>query len=415
MSADHHGELAAIAERALLGACILSEHAFEQCAEIIDAGDFRNARHADLWVALVDAWATDERVDPITLNARCTHVAPEYISGLLVDTPSTSNARRYADQVADYALRARLIERAAEITTTAQTAASGLDAIGRARELMQAIRTPASDNTPDMDVHDFLAQDIPPHDWLVPGFLERGDRLIVTAGEGGGKSVWLRQTAVQVASGIHPWNPNAIVPPRNAAIIDLENSPRQVSRALQGLRRAAGERLAPGRLRVAIQPAGINLTQRADRRWLMERCKANKTELLIIGPIYRLMSGVAARGDAGQEDMTRQVTAALDEVRAELGVTVMMEAHAPHSSGVSGHRDLRPANSSVWMRWPEFGIGFRHDSANLWSVEHWRGKRDGDRQFPERLARGAGPWPWMPIMPSDFRIPPMTEDRKATA
>lgn len=404
----HYAELAAAAERALLGACIVSEQAYRDAAEILDADDLRNPMHGDLWHALTAAWqSNDERVDPITLAARCPHIAPEAIVALLADTPSTSNARRYAEQVADYALRSRIIERSHEAAQAAETAATALDALSRARELLRDVRTPTGPSVADMDVHEFLELDIPPYDWLVPGFLERGDRLLITGGEGSGKSVWARQTAVQVAAGVHPWKPSAIVPARNAAIIDLENSPRQVSRALKKLREAAGDRIAPGRLRIAIQPAGINLTQRADRRWLMERCKVNGTELLVIGPVYRLMSGVAARGDSGQEDMTRQVTAAIDEVRAELGITVIMEAHAPHASGVSGHRDLRPANSSVWMRWPEFGIGLRHDTANLWHVEHWRGKRDGDRQFPERIARGAGPWPWTPMMPSDFRIPPM--------
>ncbi|MCL5460050.1 AAA family ATPase, partial [Loigolactobacillus coryniformis] len=83
---------------------------------------------------------------------------------------------------------------------------------------------------------EFLSTGIAPYDWLVPGFLERGDRLIVTAGEGGGKSTWLRQTALQVACGVHPWDPNVIVPARNVAIIDLENSQRQVSRRLAEMR-----------------------------------------------------------------------------------------------------------------------------------------------------------------------------------
>lgn len=402
---DHHAELAARAERALLGACMLSEDAYALTAEIVDHTDFRTGQHGDIWTALSQAWASDERIDAITVAARCPQVAPEYIASLLTETPAVSNARRYAEQVADYALRARLIERAAEITTSAQSAATGLDALGRARDLLSTLNTPTISNDPDPDVHDFLAEDVAPYDWLIPGMFERGDRMLVTAGEGGGKSVWLRQIAVQVAAGIHPWNPKAIMPPHNVAIIDLENSKRQIHRALSGLKATAGDRLGRGRLRVAVQPAGINLTQRADRRWLMERCKANQTELLVIGPVYRLMSGVAARGDAGQEDMTRQVTSAIDEVRAELGVTVLMETHAPHASGVSGHRDLRPANSSVWMRWPEFGVGLRHESGNAWKVEHWRGKRDNERPFPEQLLRGAGPWPWTPVMPTNFRIP----------
>jgi len=414
MVSAHHAERAAMSERALLGASILSEHAYRAVSELVDAADMRGPHHADVWLAIAASWANDATVDAVTVSSRCPNVAPEYILGLLVDTPSTSNAARYAEQVADFALRSRLTERAAEITTAAWSTATALDAIGRARELLATIRTPQATEGPDPDLDEFLAEGTAPYDWLVPGFLERGDRLIVTAGEGGGKSTWLRQTALQVACGVHPWNPNAIVPARNVAIIDLENSHRQVVRRLSDMRPIVADRYRPNRLRVAVRPAGIDLTQRADRRWLLERCAANATEMLIIGPTYRLMAGVAAKGDAGGEDQARQVTAALDAVRAELGVTILMEAHSPQASGVSGHRDLRPIGSSVWLRWPEFGIGIRREGGNVYNVDHWRGKRDGDRAFPERLLRGAGPWPWTPDMPTGFRIPPV-DDHRATA
>ena len=53
------------------------------------------------------------------------------------------------------------------------------------------------------DVHastlaDVLAQDVS-YDWAIPGLLERGDRLILTGSEGGGKTTMLRQIAVMAA------------------------------------------------------------------------------------------------------------------------------------------------------------------------------------------------------------------------
>jgi replicative DNA helicase len=80
-----------------------------------------------------------------------------------------------------------------------------------------------------------------------------------------------------------------------------------------------------------------------------------------------------------------------------MGITMILETHSPHGSSASG-RDLRPFGSSVWLRWPEFGIGLRpvdpsNSSAGV-DVEHWRGPRDV-RPWPNRLMRGKR-WPWTP-------------------
>ncbi len=78
----------------------------------------------------------------------------------------------------------------------------------------------------------FLETDLPTHDWLVPGLLERQDRVILTGPEGGGKSTLLRQMAVQFASGIHPFGGDLFEPLR-VLLLDLENSSRQVHRGLR--------------------------------------------------------------------------------------------------------------------------------------------------------------------------------------
>jgi RecA-family ATPase len=220
--------------------------------------------------------------------------------------------------------------------------------------------------------------------------------MLVTAGEGVGKSVLLRQIGVQAAAGIHPWT-GANIEPRNVLIVDLENSDRQVSRALKHLVVQAGTSLDPSRLRVCSRADGIDLTTRTDRRWLLERCIANRAELLVIGPLYRMESGVASRGDTGGQDKARQVTAALDDIRMRTGVALLMETHAPHGDGLM--RDLRPFGSSVWLRWPEFGIGLRLDpdreDPNCYVLKHWRGPRDV-RIWPKRLLKGRGRWMWTP-------------------
>lgn len=212
-------------------------------------------------------------------------------------------------------------------------------------------------------------------------------------------SVLLAQIGVMAAAGIHPWTRKNIEP-RNVAIVDLENGPRLLKRRIGAMRGVAGGKLDPGRLRIAAHPDGIDLTTRSGRRWLLERCTANQTDLLVIGPAYRLMAGTPERGDIGGEDMTRKVTAALDEVRNRCNVTLLMETHAPHGDGFG--RNLRPFGSSVWLRWPEFGLGIarnRDDPQGIYQFTRWRGDRD-ERQWPKRLKRTGmtgRDWPWQAL------------------
>jgi hypothetical protein len=233
------------------------------------------------------------------------------------------------------------------------------------------------------------------YDWVVPGLLERMDRLILTAGEGAGKSTLIRQIAVQLAAGVHPFQFKPIDPLR-VMLVDLENSSNQVRRKIEPMVANVQDRLDPDNLRIEIRTEGIDLTQRHDSRWLLERVAANRPDVLLIGPIYRMSSA-----DPTDEPSARAVIRILDMIRTKYGVTLIIEAHAGHGSGM-GPRELRPIGASIWKRWPEFGYGIRPDKESLYTDDgrrrseaffsSWRGDRD-EREWPTRLKVSAL-WPW---------------------
>ena len=74
-----------------------------------------------------------------------------------------------------------------------------------AQSIIDGIEAEGDVTTPSL--REFLDRDDPPFDWVVPGLLERGDRLILTGAEGLGKSVLMRQLAVCAAAGVHPFTP----------------------------------------------------------------------------------------------------------------------------------------------------------------------------------------------------------------
>ena len=93
---------------------------------------------------------------------------------------------------------------------------------------------------PDLaqDLLDFIAESDAAEDWVIPGLLERGDRLIWTGIEGLGKTVVTRQIAVAAAAGIHPFK-DVLFPPRKVLFIDCENPDRKSRRHFRKLERIA--------------------------------------------------------------------------------------------------------------------------------------------------------------------------------
>ena len=393
------------AEESLIGAALLSHDAIRVAEQTVTADDFYKPSHQHIWNAIVRV-AERGQADPVTVAAQLAadgHTGPPYgptdLHGFTVDTPAISAAGSYAEIVASTSLRRRLIFQLAHASEIAYRDASTDNALTAVQAaLTDATRRATGDLTPDPTYIEHMERHTFEHDWLIPEFLERGDRMLITAAEGAGKSILCGQIAFMAAAGIHPWTGHP-VEPVNAAIIDLENSPKLMSRRLAMLRSAAASAgaIIPGeRLRIRNLPEGIDLTKRRDQIWLRNRCEANQTQLLVIGPVYRMLAGNASKGDTGGEDQARQVTRALDDIRNQLGITLVMETHSPHGNQFG--RDLRPFGSSVWLRWPEFGIGLRKESENCYEIDHWRGARD-QRDWPTLLQRHAGRWPWTAIMP----------------
>lgn len=415
------------AEQALIGRLILDDtrHLLRDIA-ITDTDYYRPA-HALIHQAITHiAGNTSDPIDPMTITAtlqargHLTRIGGYDYLNTCIDAALNGATPAWLDhRIRDLALRRGIVHTGTKIRDLGYQPDDDIEAVDLAEQAVVMARElrdngRAAADSPVMDIHDFLDVEDPGYDWALPGYLERTDRIVWTASEGGGKSVLQRQIAVTASAGVLPFGtgngqpaPNPLGPQR-VLVLDCENSARQSRRHYQALVMTAQYNDTPvprGQLHIDIRPQGVDLTRADGRSWLMRRVEAVMPSLLIVGPIYRLH-----QGDPNSEELARKVTVVLDEARATASCAISMEAHSPQA-GPMGPRALRPAGSSLWLRWPEFGLGLRPVEDERTATDDrgrrvlpWRGNRD-ERAWPKFICQGQqGGWPWRAYTPIDTNI-----------
>lgn len=322
------------------------------------------------------------------------------------DDAGRAHARRIRDSLTGIAASITIAEAAAGKDATDHfIAGKSLDDLVVTWTFEQAAKVELA-----LDLWEFLDAADSPHDWVIPGLLERGDRLILTGFEGLGKSMLIRQIAVCAAAGLHPFDTGYSnrYPARKVLFIDCENSEAQSRRKLRSIAMVTKYLDSPvptGGMRLIHRPEGIDLTTIDDAAWLIERVTAHKPDILVIGPFYRLHAG-----NMNDEQIARRTVAVLDAARAVNNCALITEAHAGH--GEPGKtRSVRPTGSSLLLRWPEFGYGLKDNPLCATEIRGiptqvdlapWRGPRD-EREWPQNLQWGRPdelPWqPWKPPRP----------------
>lgn len=409
------------AERSMLGAALLTDDARLILAKELDPSDFYEPRNGHIANAISEMHRIGAGIDPTTVATWLhAHGLLEAVGGhkllveIMSEAPSSRNAGTYARTVREHAVRRRFLRMLDEASKmNYNLSIDPADTADWTRTEISKLDIPgAEDEGPSLNVDEFLAMPRE-YDWIVPGLLERGDRMLLTAAEGLGKSTYLRQLGVQFSAGVHPGRPRHPFPPIKVLLIDLENSEMQIARKLQRMmtlvrpehhQAALGDGIGynPDNLRINVRNQGIDLSRRDDRRWFTSRIEQNRPDVVITGPIYKM-----SRGNPNDEAPAAELSGYLDELRIAYGCALLLEAHSPHGTDGGHQRTLRPIGASLWRRWPEFGAGIREDGGTDggYDWEWWRPPRDDDREWPRKLRRSNASWPWVPYHgPTDDQL-----------
>jgi replicative DNA helicase len=122
------------AEKCVLGAILINNHAFNQAAEIIDAGDFFRDAHRRIFEKMVGLTDRSQPVDLVTLKdelGRSDELdevgGPAYISSLVDGVPRSANVEYYAKIVKEKSTLRRLIQSANDVLLRAYDAEEDAD------------------------------------------------------------------------------------------------------------------------------------------------------------------------------------------------------------------------------------------------------------------------------------------------
>jgi replicative DNA helicase len=234
--------------------------------------------------------------------------------------------------------------------------------------------------------------------WVMPGMLRTNERLMITGPEGGGKSVLISQLCLGASMGLNTLSIGIDVhEPLRVLMLDVENDRLQVKSNMRKvypyLRELSGG-VTPNIEWINVRD--IDLSDPVERQKVIRLAKERMPQLMYMGSLYKL----APEGEKSDAQFT-MVSRTVDRIRAETGTSVLIEAHTGHGMQNDRNGTMRPYGSSMWLRWPEFGIAMLPQKGKPVKIGHWRGARSDDREWPGGLRRGTV-LPWEPVSEDEW-------------
>lgn len=413
------------AERAVLHGMFQSAAARDQAGRLLLPDDFYRPAHQVIYRAMIIMDAAGEPIDPITVRV---YIADELgeiqalgghqeASGYLVSLWSTTenhggHVGHWAGRVVECATRRRAEE---EITRAMQTLRGG---DGSVLELLARCQDHLSAAARHAEQYDVAGEAVglgrfldraraTPRPWVLPGLLRAQDRVLVTSGEGVGKSTLTWQVATMAAAGVHPFTYQQ-VPPVRVLLLDLENNPDDMADALGHMAELGAQYGTWDAANVAVwhHPEGVNLRSPEGAYRMASVIRKAQPQLVCGGPLWKM----GPVGASGWEAWSWDLTQFWDRMRRTHGCALWLETHP--LAGTGKRRDLRPRGGETFQAWPEVGLALhpnpKGEPDGALRVGTFRGQRGKGRVWPVMLHRrvsGNG-WPWEAKYPDGTLMDP---------
>lgn len=355
------------AEQALLGCVLLGSHQTQDIFELVGPEDFLASAHGEIFAALRRLYRAGHEMDLVSvmeeLSDREEGVSKDYLFDLQAATPAISRAMVYAGIVIKASRLRSFIHQLSDLTHRAGDDGADPDELhadlvsltADRRLLPRGVEEPTNLSIfgDVLDLYDTMVGD-DDDDWIIPDMLRRRWRALIIGGEGTGKSTILRTIAVAVANGFHPFvGPGSSVIPRRTLMVDAENPIDIIAGQLQLIDKWAHMPVSRHENAFVWRvEQGMDLRLRRDQAQFEEVLKRTRPDLVCLGPLYKLH-----RTKDDWEQAAMDVTGYLDVVRTRFEFALVLEHHIPNEG-------KNPLGSSVWKRWPEFGVRLSGENAD---------------------------------------------------
>ena len=371
--------------------------------------DFYRPGFATVFAAIVELYENGVAVDAVTvgnvLQRKGTLDEVGGVSGLLemsINVPSSLSASSYALIIRKEASARRLHHVFVEGCRSLSEGRDAVEVAEAAEERIRAIdrggRLPERywRSWDDYGAAEHEGAGVP----LVEGMTNLHTRTILLATEKLGKSMLARQIAFCVAAGVHPFNFQPITPVR-VLVLDAENDDDELLPSRKRLTDCLTRTPAAKATRPALMssPYGLDLRSRRDRSELEEVLEDVRPQLIVGGPIYKMLPQADGVSDPRHAERLQQI---FDSIRKRWGCALLLEHHAP--SGKPGsEREIRSIGGQRWAAWPEVTIALhaRKNSNGPDSAEvRYPHPARGRFRWPKRFERGINQWewPWVPVL-----------------
>jgi replicative DNA helicase len=346
------------AERAVLGAALVSGRALALLAPMLDAEDFYSETHRRVWGAVKAAARDHEEVDRVLLRRYLADPVADdaFVVDLLDSVPTASNALKYAEAVREAAVARRVMDAADRIK---QLCASPryADAAGYAMQQLQGVVAESNDEgaKPIADAAGSLAELVRSRregkgitgiatgiSWMDRGLhgLNPGCSYIIAARPGVGKSLVIGQIAA-----------NAVYAGYRVLLQTPEMSRMQyLDRLAHGAARVDYERAQEGRI-TDEEEAAINGWARTFAEFplfvddygtqTVGRVRANvvryKPDLLLVDYVQYMTPDDRS---VNRNQQVGQISRDLTRIKSDFGIPVVMAAQL--NRDIKDKKDKRP-------------------------------------------------------------------------
>jgi replicative DNA helicase len=400
-------------EEALLGACLISPAVIDVTRDIVTPSDFYRPSHRAMYETILRLADAGQRCDPVTVGSVFDPAEREQVVRELHEyqnrTPTVSAADQYANSVLHHSKLRALIHVGSDLVD------AGYDGIGDPADVADDFARLLGDHellrrrqggTVTGFYDDIGSLDTGEHrddaqPWIARGVLRRGQRMLIVARAGLGKSTLLRQLAFCAVNGVHPFTSQPTEKPRNALVVELEAGAWDITDSMRtilfAIKRAKQVATVFDLARPALlhRQGGLNIRSPEGRAALELAIQQSQPELVVMGPVKYLFSTLPGEN---YETAALAVHGILNTLMSKYRFALAMEAH--FSRGDHG----APGGSERWVDWPDVGFAI-HPPENVaippppgteMTIKQFRSPRDGQIYIPPTIMRGAHQMlPWL--------------------